>query len=274
MPSIKPALHPLKTPQPMVFPSELQGNPDTGSSLSGNNSARPGDETLCTPITPPAAYTEFLKAFTPIFSPDSARGENGRFRFDKPFERSNPHPNAAVTHYINGLNPGGINTSNPTSAPTSQPGSAVSTSFNSNDPPRSATASLPPPTPYGAPFTRRDPRNLRSLRIPSGPIPPRYSPTSMTMSAESPRSATMLRSPYSPSDWKARYYEGPRSANSRVSVRHVITHTVTYKRTQLEDPPKGKRRKITEKVTERETVKSEDEDDEGEDADSDDSEDV
>ncbi|PLB54798.1 hypothetical protein P170DRAFT_470240 [Aspergillus steynii IBT 23096] len=270
MPSIKPTLHPLKTPQPMVFPSELQRNPDTGTSLSGNGSGRPGDEPLCTPITPPAAYTEFLKAFTPIFSPDSARGENGRFRFDKPFERS------AITNANHYLNPPSA-TSNPgsgsgnTSAPTSQPASAVSTSFNFNESARSATASLPPPTPYGAPFPRRDPRNLRSLRIPgSGPIPPRYSPTSMSM-GESPRSATMLRSPYSPSDWKMRYYEGPRSANSRVSVRHVVTHTVTYKRTQLEDPPKGKkRRKVTEEVTEKETTKSGDEEDE--DASSEDSE--
>lgn len=262
----------------MVFPSELQGNPDTGSSLSGNSSARPGDEALCTPITPPAAYTEFLKAFTPIFSPDSARGENGRFRFDKPFERSG---STNANHYLSALtgntsNPG-TSTSN-TSAPTSQPASAVSGSFNFNEPARSATASLPPPTPYGAPFPRRDPRNLRSLRIPgTGPIPPRYSPTGMSMS-DSPRSATMLRSPYSPSDWKSRYYEGPRSANasahpnSRVSVRHVVTHTVTYKRTQLEDPPKGKRRKVTERVTEKETTKSKSDEEEEEDAESDESE--
>ncbi|KAA8648878.1 hypothetical protein EYZ11_006431 [Aspergillus tanneri] len=209
MPSIKPILEPLKTPQPMVFPSELQGN-DTGCSLSGNGK---NEEGLSTPITPPAAYTEFLKAFTPIFSPDSARAENSRFSFDRPLERQ-------------------------ANTPTSQPTSAASSSFNFSEPARSATASLPPPTPYGAPFPRRDPRSLRSLRI-----PPRYSPTTMT---ESPRSATMLRSPYSPPEWKTRYHESPRSANGRVSVRHVITHTITYKRTQLEDPPKGKRRRVNE----------------------------
>lgn len=37
----------------------------------------------------------------------------------------------------------------------------------------------------------------------------------------------------------------PASARS-VSVRQVVTRTVTYKRMQLEAPPKGKRRKYHE----------------------------
>jgi hypothetical protein len=44
-----------------------------------------------------------------------------------------------------------------------------------------------------------------------------------------------------------RYYEPPRSATGKpVSVKQVVTRTVTYKRTQLEAPPKGKRRKCRE----------------------------
>ncbi|KAB8069429.1 hypothetical protein BDV29DRAFT_50671 [Aspergillus leporis] len=216
MPSIKPVLHPLQTPRTMVFPSELQS--DSGISLSGGHGK--SDEALSTPITPPAAYTEFLKKFQPIFSPITGEPD-----FSK----------------LHTLREGNSTTSNsPTSQPASQPASAVSGTFNFNgESPRSATASLPPPTPYTAPPTRRDPRSLRALRIPP---PPRYSPM-----IEAPRSASAIASPFSasPSDWRLRYWEGSHSAipSGRFSVRHVITHTITFKRTQLEDPPKGKRRK-------------------------------
>ncbi|OOF98285.1 hypothetical protein ASPCADRAFT_205538 [Aspergillus carbonarius ITEM 5010] len=202
----KPILHPLRTPKNMTFPSEL--HEDNGVRLGA-----PGrqDESLSTPITPPAAYTEFLKAFTPVFTPDGHGGTVTRFVWDK---------------------------TNRT--PTSQPTSAVSSSFSFPDQTRPATATLPPPSPYGSLPARRDMMNLRRLRIPPAM---RYSPT-----LETPRSATPILSPYSysysPADWKLRYWDGPRSATvGRVSVRHVVTHTVTYKRTQLEDPPKGKRRK-------------------------------
>ncbi|KKK13538.1 hypothetical protein P175DRAFT_0497312 [Aspergillus ochraceoroseus IBT 24754] len=206
MPSIKPILHPLKTPGTITFPSELHTDSSVGSGRNGDG--------ISTPITPPAAYTEFLKAFTPIFSsPSSAGGVDfSKYTFDRPS----------------------------TYSPRSQPASAVSGSFNFNEPARSATASLPP-TPFSHPYPRREMSNLRRLRIPPSI---RYSPTS----AEPPRSATSVRSPYSPSDWRLRYYEGPRSANPRssgnkMSVRHVITHTITYKTTELDAPPKGKRRK-------------------------------
>ncbi|PLN86339.1 hypothetical protein BDW42DRAFT_159045 [Aspergillus taichungensis] len=254
MPSAKPSLPPLRTPKTMTFPSELRA--DTGSSLSDN--VKQEDGGMSTPITPPAAYTEFLKAFTPIFSsPSSANVNFSRLNFDRP----------------------------PAYSPTSQPASALpgvsfsscsSASSAAEQPPKSAkeagdaegerggrnissNASLPPPTPFTAPPVphhhhlqlpppgpvRRDPRSLHSLRIPPAL---RYSPTTPVSAADysfSPHSATMLRSPYSPPDWKLRYYEGPRSAttSSKISVRHVVTHTVTYKRTQLDAPPKGKRRK-------------------------------
>lgn len=58
-----------------------------------------------------------------------------------------------------------------------------------------------------------------------------------------------MRSPFSPADWyvegKARYFEPPRSGCHRpVSVRQVVTRTVTYTRTPLDPAPKGKRRKL------------------------------
>ncbi|GAQ38243.1 hypothetical protein AtubIFM55763_010017 [Aspergillus tubingensis] len=213
----KPILHPLRTPKNMTFPSELQ--PDNGVRLGAPGKQQ--DESLSTPITPPAAYTEFLKSFTPVFTPDGNGGTVTRFVWDK---------------------------ANKT--PTSQPASAVSGSFSFPEPTRPATATLPPPSPYGSAPHGRDMMSLRRLRIPP---PMRYSPT-----LETPRSATTpVLSPYSysysPADWKMRYWDGPRSATvGRVSVRHVVTHTVTYKRTQLEDPPKGKRRKHNETKQEEE----------------------
>ncbi|GKZ24177.1 hypothetical protein AbraIFM66951_010970 [Aspergillus brasiliensis] len=235
----KPILHPLRTPKNMTFPSEL--HPDNGVRLGAPGKQDPGksDESLSTPITPPAAYTEFLKSFTPVFTPDGNGGTVTRFVWDKANK-----------------------TTTTTTTPTSQPASAVSGSFSFPDhPTRPATATLPPPSPYGgsggggAPGHGRDMMGLRRLRIPP---PMRYSPT-----LETPRSATTpVLSPYSysysPADWKMRYWDGPRSATvGRVSVRHVVTHTVTYKRTQLEDPPKGKRRKHNETKEEEEEEEKE-----------------
>ncbi|KAL3464999.1 hypothetical protein BJX64DRAFT_285865 [Aspergillus heterothallicus] len=210
MPSIKPVLPPLKTPSNITFPSELHDDLSSNSSRNEDGSS--------TPITPPTAYTDFLKAFTPIFSsPRSAEGVDfSKYKFE----------------------------GRPVYSPRSQPASAVSGSFNFNEPARSATTSLPPPTPYAPPHPRRELSNLRRLRIPPAL---RYSPTS----TEPPRSAMSARSPYSPADWRLRYFDAPRSAlprssssnHHKMSVRHVITHTITYKTTELDAPPKGKRRK-------------------------------
>ncbi|KAJ5376609.1 hypothetical protein N7509_013495 [Penicillium cosmopolitanum] len=206
MPTVKPILHPLKTPKSASFPSELHSD----------SSSSPSDlikqEELCTPITPdssiPKAYTQFLEAMTPVFSPVSAGVNFPKF----PLKRPSP--------------------------PTSQPASAMSGSFSFSDSVRSPTVSLPPPTPASAQPSRKNFAHPRRLRIPHSA---KYSPCT-----DSPKSATMLRSPFTPSGWNPRYFEGPHSANpcgKPVSVRQVVTRTVTYKRTQLEAPPKGKRRK-------------------------------
>ncbi|KAJ5811931.1 hypothetical protein N7474_008232 [Penicillium riverlandense] len=207
MPNSKPVLHPLKTPKSATFPSDL--HIESPSSLSDTVK----QEDLSTPITPPTAYTDFLKALTPVFSPASA---GAGFTFPKyPLDK----PSAA--------------------SPTSQPASALSGSFVFGDSARSPTISLPPPTPSSANSTKRSFPVPRRLRIPQSL---KYSPTT-----DSPKSATILRSPFSPSDWKLRYYEPPRSATGKpVSVKQVVTRTVTYKCTPLEAPPKGKRRKCRE----------------------------
>lgn len=129
------------------------------------------------------------------------------------------------------------------SSSTSQPASAMSGSFSLGDYVRSPTVSLPPPTPASAVPSRRNLPVPRRLRIPPSL---KYSPTT-----DSPKSATSLRTPFSPfspsGDWRIRYLDPPRSATGKpVSVKQVVTRTVTYKRTHLDAPPKGKRRKCRE----------------------------
>ncbi|KAJ5997197.1 hypothetical protein N7522_008857 [Penicillium canescens] len=211
MPSAKPVLPLLKTPKTMTFPSELHDGPLTAGPLTAGSDFIKREEGSPTPISPPQAYTEFLKALTPVFtSPVSAGVEFPKFKFEK------RRP-----------------------LPISVPSSATSTTFSTRDSPKVASATLPPPSPAPSPQSARPPTTLRRLRIPQTCI---YSPVS-----DSPRSARTIGSPFSPSDWKIRYIETPRSAGGKsVSVRQVVTRTVTYKRTHLDPPPKGKRRKTSE----------------------------
>lgn len=209
----KPVLHPLKTPKSMTFPSEMHGSPLT----AGSETIKREQGGSATPITPPLAYTEFLKALTPAFSPASASTEFPRFTFEK------RRP-----------------------SPISIPSSATSTPLSAG--PKTTSAAIPPPSPAVAPSpaaaspqSAKLPTTLRRLRIPPSCV---WSPVS-----DSPQSARTARSPFSPSDWKVRYIETPRSAGEKsVSVRQVVTRTVTYKRTPLDPPPKGKakRRKTSE----------------------------
>jgi hypothetical protein len=211
MPSVKPVLPPLKTPKSATFPSELHNGSTSSLYIK--------QEDQSTPITPPTAYTDFLKALTPVFtSPASAGLTFPKYLHEK---------------------------SSTAASPISQPASALSGSFAFGDSVRSPTISLPPPTPASAAPSRRSFPVPRRLRIPQSL---KFSPSADFPRSATPRSATTLRSPFSPSDWKLRYYEPPRSASSgkSVSVRQVVTRTVTYKRTQLEAPPKGKRRKCRE----------------------------
>ncbi|KAJ5834686.1 hypothetical protein N7447_000712 [Penicillium robsamsonii] len=213
----KPVLPPLKTPKTMTFPSELHESPLTSAPFTAGSDFIKREEGSSTPITPPQAYTEFLKALTPVFtSPVSAGVEFPNFKFEK-------------------------RRPSPISVPSSATSTVFSTrdSLSARDSPKVTSATLPPPSPALSPQSARLPTTLRRLRIPHTCM---YSPVT-----ESPGSARTIRSPYSPSDWKIRYIETPRSAGGKsVSVRQVVTRTVTYKRTHLDPPPRGKRRKTSE----------------------------
>lgn len=219
MPNTKPILPPLKTPKSASFPSELHD--DCPSSIS--EALKQEEESLkpkSTPITPasiPPAYKEFLDALTPVFSPASAG-----VSLKSPFGKS-------------------------AASPTSQPASALSSTFSfRGDSVRSPTISLPPPTPASATRSRKG-FPFPAARHPRIPHSHKYSPTT-----DSPKSGTSLRSPYSPYAseqlGKALYrHEQPYTAGGKpVSVKQIVTRTVTYKQTQLDAPPKGKRRKYRE----------------------------
>ncbi|CRG90162.1 hypothetical protein PISL3812_07204 [Talaromyces islandicus] len=200
----KPTLHPLKTPKNTTFPSEIQSA--TPSSISDTKR-----EPMSTPITPPLAYTEFLKAMTPVFtSPVSPGVSFPRY----PIEKAN--------------------------TPTSQPASATFPSFPKGE---SAVKSATfPPKYLHAPHSAKPSTGRRRMKV--SPIKTSFKGASTT--TKSPRSASALRSPYSQSEWKLQYVETPVSACGKsVSVKQVVTRTVTYKRTPLEQPPKGKRRKTS-----------------------------
>ncbi|RJE23904.1 hypothetical protein PHISCL_03768 [Aspergillus sclerotialis] len=196
----KPSLPPLKTPKTMPFPSELYDSP---IKESPNSPKREGDDTAS--ITPPAAYTEFLQALTPIFGNPKSAGED----FHKNIaERRGRSPVSRSSHTAN-------------------------VPFSSGKETKSSAAL---PSPSQTPQSAKPPGPLRRLRIPTL----LYSPATC-----SPQSAYSVRSPYSPPEWRRRYLESPRSADEDTfSVRHVMTRTITYRvPPALNPPPKGKRRK-------------------------------
>jgi len=192
------------------FPSELSAL--SARSLSAR-SPLPGyadfiklEDGIKTPITPPIAYTDFLKSMSPTAGDHAGSGK---------------------------------------STPTSHPSSASSTSSGCScncDTHKSPTSTIPP-SPFAYPQSA--PAMPRKIRIPASPA---YSAGGI----DSPRSATSMRSPFSmrsPLEWeiesKSRYFDSPKSATRPVSLRQVVTRTVTYTpRMNLEPAPKGKRRRL------------------------------
>lgn len=165
----KPVLHPLKTPKTATFPSELHND-----SLYSRSDIKT-ENSLTTPITPPLAYTEFLKALTPVFnSPISPAVSLSKFPFEK------------------------------MTASISQPSTATSVSFpNGGDFVKSATIS--PDSPYAPPISARSFSSGRKrLRISTA----KACGKALSPTTDSPLSATTAYSPFSPSDWKLRYLEG------------------------------------------------------------------
>jgi hypothetical protein len=210
MPSTKPKLAQLKTPMTSTFPSELSAL-SARSPLPGFVDFIKQEDSMKTPITPPTAYTDFLKLASPIAGDKSSSGRT-----------------------------------TPTSAPStgSSEHSDCSCNCESHKSPTSAHPHSQFVFPASAPSTAR----LGRLRIPQSPaFTGAESPLSATSTLRSPFSARSTRSPF---DWdfqgKGRYFDvkPPKSARSSVrQVREIVTRTVTYT-PRMSPAPKGKRRKI------------------------------
>ncbi|KAI9853933.1 MAG: hypothetical protein M1824_000808 [Vezdaea acicularis] len=201
MPSAKPVLPPLKTPMSATFPSELSRSPLVSATF-----IKQEEDLLKTPITPPVAYTDFLKFASPTSSP--LWKESGK--------------------------------SSPTSQPSTADSSNCSCSCDAAPSPKMAKPTSPFSWPMSAPAY-----GPRRFRIPVSPL------CSPLEQARSPLSAT-VRSPMSiispkDFDFSVPRFPEPKSATTTrpVSVRQVVTRTVTYTpRTTLDPAPKGKRRKV------------------------------
>ncbi|WEW59734.1 hypothetical protein PRK78_005214 [Emydomyces testavorans] len=200
--SPKPTLAPLDTSKSLVFPSELHDSP----LFSAKVEMLKHEDALKTPITPPVAYTEFLKTLTPMIeSPPSSSSSST----DKE-TGSNP-PTSTSPYFCNC----GTRRRSPT-APIQTPSTAATTKSQ----------------PEKSQKTPRTPINLRPLRISASA---KGSPVT-----ESPRNW--------PVESSVRYLDASRCSSCArpVTVRQVVTRTITYKRTPLNPAPRGKRRKVEE----------------------------
>ncbi|KAI4868572.1 hypothetical protein F4820DRAFT_444983 [Hypoxylon rubiginosum] len=218
MPATKPKLAQLTTPVTATFPSELSAlSAKTPLSAVPDFIKEEFPSSAKTPISPPTAYMDFLKAMS-VSSPVLPGKRSGSTSSDDDSALSTPSSEQTDCSCKcgNHKSPNGV----PPSPFPSHPMSA---------PPTGATS-------------------FPSLHMPPSPaVSTLDSPLSAT--ARSPFSARSVRSPF---DWeaalKSRYAQDCRAQKSSAkSVRHireVVTRTVTY--TPRMDPaPKGKRRKTT-----------------------------
>lgn len=194
-----------------VYPSELSARTASARSpIKGYGDFMIKQELdLKTPITPPLAYLDFLKAMSP------------------------------ATDRISGG-------STPTSAPSTASSTATdhsgcSCNCETHKSPVSAVLPSPFKFPQSAPSSAR----LDSLRIPQSPANENAeSPMSASSAVRSPFSARPGSYDFDIGA-KGRYYDikSPKSGNRVRHVREIVTRTVTYT-PRMGAAPKGKRRKI------------------------------
>lgn len=204
----KPKLE-LQTPLTSTFPSELSAL-SARSPLPGFADFIKLEDGIKTPITPPTAYTDFLRSVvaSPVVSDKAASGDSTPTSV--PSETSSEHSNCSCNRDVH-----------------------------------KSTPSTALPSPFKHPASAPSSARLARLRIPSSPA---YSATDSPLSATSTlRSPFSARSPY---EWdvgaKGRYFDikSPKSARSGIRhVREIVTRTVTYT-PRMSAAPKGKRRKL------------------------------
>ncbi|KAF2842961.1 hypothetical protein M501DRAFT_926345 [Patellaria atrata CBS 101060] len=221
----KPQLSALKTPASATFPSELR------SPMVGTPTYIKLEDGKKTPITPPAAYVDFLKALSPVLMSPLATGQSTKFNFT--FEKPLPSATSVPTD-----RPSPTRTSSAQSF-ASTTSSCCSCNQDKKENPKPKPVDLRVAVP-DSPFTRPPPmsaRTPRRLHIPQSP----YSPAGI----RSPLSAHSVHSPYSAAMSPREYpWDSETGRKRSVSVRQVVTRTVTYCSTPLDPAPKGKRRKL------------------------------
>jgi len=144
--SVKPKLAQLKTPMTSTFPSELSAL-SARTPLSGFPDFVKQEDGINTPITPPTAYTDFLKSMaspldrdkSPTSAPTSATSEPLCDTHKLPSSTSAP-PSAAYP------------TSAPASARSTRPRILPSPVFSAGDTPLSATSSVRSPFQARSPY--------------------------------------------------------------------------------------------------------------------------
>ncbi|KAJ1331231.1 hypothetical protein MN608_04689 [Microdochium nivale] len=236
MPGPRPKLG-LTTPVTATFPSELSAF----SALSAVSARTPlsaipvfiKDEFAFasnTPITPPVAYMDFLKAMSPV--PHDIK----RSATSSTSEDDSAHD------------------SMPSTASSDRTDCSCKCGDHAASSPTSAAVSTYPTLPMSAPPTGAT--SFPSLQVPRSPaVSAMDSPI-----ARSPFSARSVRSPF---DWeaalKARYSTDCRASKPATkSVRHireVVTRTVTYT-PRMNPAPKGKRRKTHSECTKLQSAQS------------------
>ncbi|KAK5164060.1 uncharacterized protein LTR77_010151 [Saxophila tyrrhenica] len=231
----------LQTPGSGSFPSEMC------SPLTGSPGFLKKDE-LKTPITPPSAYLDFLNKMSPAMMSPAPTSTSSRFNFGEKTSAPSSAPGSqkhSITPPLTApLPPMSRNTSydSQTSTTSNVSQQSATSQSSSNGTLRSRPQSprvIIPPSPFAKPAAPRSARTPR-LRIPQSPFTPAIG---SAQSVPSPYSTT----PVSAAPWSASFSPRepiPETTNGKMSVRQVVTRTVTYCRTPLDPAPKGKRRKI------------------------------
>ncbi|GAB7333844.1 hypothetical protein MBLNU13_g05970t1 [Cladosporium sp. NU13] len=231
----------LATPGSGTFPSELR------SPMVASPGLLKKDEALKTPITPPSAYLDFLKNMSPALMSPLPTGTSTHFKFpEKASTRiaelgvDRPIHSPATSQAALSRNTSFESDSSSSTTSTESVVSQSSINTTSRSKPQSPRITIPPSS-FAMPAPRSS-RTPRRLHIPQSPFTPALS---SAHSMPSPYSGT----PLSAAPWSATY--SPRDADpevngkpGKVSVRQVVTRTVTYCRTPLEPAPRGKRRKL------------------------------
>ncbi|KAL4871358.1 hypothetical protein BDV12DRAFT_164156 [Aspergillus spectabilis] len=213
----RPDFYPVAVPHHITFPSELQEYLRATTNSESTTRAENKDS----PVSPPLAYTEFLKALSPRYGspPSSASSVCSDYTSRK--HLSSP-PSLPLT-----------------ASAISFPNEAVST--------RRARIHPRPLSPMNMPRSAGELDQYRRHRMSPYYM---YSPA---MVVESPKSARLPRSPYPPLERRVQYVESTSSPTGTITktttrsitIQHVVTQTGALKRVpSLAPPPKGKRRRM------------------------------